>query len=243
MKRFLMLDYDGTLTPLRKHPKLARLSPNRKSFLRQLASRSGTKLAIISGRKLSSVKRMVGLRNIIYIGNHGFEIEAGGRRWIHPAAKGFMSLLKKAKRTLKNKLPYQGMFVEDKGLTVSVHYRALTKKVFPAFNKLFSRVVKPWLGRIKITHGKKVFEIRPPVDWNKGKAVKWVINALKLKDYQPIYIGDDVTDEDAFRALKSKGITLHVGGGKTSAKMRVKNVKGVYRYLRGLIKNESKNTV
>jgi len=232
VKRLLMLDYDGTLTPIRKHPKLAVLSPKRRYFLRQLAGRPGNKLAIISGRKLSDIKRLVGIKNIIYVGNHGFEIEAGGKYWIHPAAKRFSLLLKKIKRALKNGLSYRQIFIEDKGLTLSVHYRCLAGKRLPAFKKAFFRAVKPWQDRLMLTHGKKVFELRPPVDWDKGKAVNWLIGRPGQKDYFPVYIGDDRTDEDAFRALKGKGLALKVGpGGKTLAAKRLRDVAAVYRFL------------
>jgi len=239
MRCLLLLDYDGTLTPIRKHPKLAHLSLKQKLFLKKLARRPEVLMAVISGRKLSDIKRRVGIRNIIYVGNHGYEIFACGKHWIHPVAKKFIPRLKKIKALLKNNLRYRGVHIENKGLTLSVHYRLLPKKILPAFNKLFARTIKPWPGMIKITHGKKVLEIRPPVDWDKGKAVKWVVNKLGLGDYWPVYIGDDKTDEDAFRVINNKGMTIHVGGGNTSAKMRIKNINGVYRYLRGLIKNES----
>jgi trehalose-phosphatase len=235
---FLFLDYDGTLTPIKKHPKLGRLSRERKSILRKLAGHPGIRMAIISGRELSDLKKMVGIPGLIYAGNHGLEIEANGKYWGLPAAKRLTPLLKKIRTELAQKLRYRGILIEDKGLTLSVHYRLLPAKIFSLFSKDFIRALKPWKHQIRITHGKKVFEIRPPVDWDKGKAVKWAINKLKLKDYRPVYVGDDRTDEDAFRALGEKGTTIHVGGGKTIAKTRVKNIDGVYLYLRSLIENE-----
>jgi len=238
-KVFIFLDYDGTLVPIARRPDLAVLSPERKKILRRLAKCPNIKIAIISGRGLSNVKRLVGMQNIIYAGNHGFEIYVGGKHWIHPATKKFIPTLKKIKTALKNNFRHRGLLLEDKGLTLSAHYRLIPKNIFPAFKTIFDRAIKPEEKKINITHGKKVFEVRPSADWNKGKAVKWIIKELKLSGYMPIYIGDDKTDEDAFNMLKKKGITIHVGGGKTSAKMRIKDVKGVYCYLRDLIKNES----
>lgn len=236
MKLLLLLDYDGTLVPIKKNPKLARLSPKRKAFLRKLAACPGVKLAIISGRKLSELKKMVGIPELIYAGNHGLEIEKDLKLWTHPEAVYIPLPLKKQ---LKRKLRYPEILIEDKGLSLSVHYRLLPPKKVPLFKKDFMRLVKPWGRTVKITGGKKVLEIRPPVDWDKGKAVKWIINRLRPEKYFPVYIGDDKTDEDAFLALRQKGLTIHVGKGKTPAKLRLKDISGVYRYLKGLAKNES----
>lgn len=240
-KIFLLLDYDGTLVPIARRPDLAVLSPERKKILCRLAKCPNIKIAVISGRSLSNVKKLVGMRNIIYVGNHGFEIDACGKHWIHPVVKKFIPRLKKIKIALKNNLRYRGLLIEDKSLTLSVHSRLLPKIVFPVFKKFFARAIKPWKRMINITYGKKVFEIRPPVKWDKGQAVKFIIKSLKLKNYWPVYVGDDKTDEDAFRAINinRKGMTIHVGKGKTLAKMRIKGVKEVYCYLRCLINNES----
>ncbi len=238
-KIFLLLDYDGTLTPIVQRPDLAVLSAERKTILRRLAERSNLKVAIISGRRLSNVKKLVGIRNVIYAGNHGFEIAACAKRWAHPAAIQLAPELKQIKRALRNALRLRGAVIEDKGLTLSVHYRLLPKKALPEFKKLFARALKPWAKAVKITRGKKVFEVRPPVDWDKGKAVKWLIKSLRLLKYRPVYLGDDQTDEAAFRVLRKKGLTVRVGRGKTLANQRVKNSGEVFHYLRGLIKDAS----
>ena len=239
MKLLLFLDYDGTLTPIAKRPKLARLSPPRKIFLRKLAHNPRIKMAIISGRKLSDIKRLVNIPQLIYVGNHGFEIEVNGNYKIHPAARRFIPTLKRIKSKLINKITVKGAWIEDKSLTLSVHYREVARGRLKLFYQLFYKAINPWEKKIKITKGKKIFEIRPPFDWDKGKAVKWIINKLHLKNYFPIYIGDDQTDEDAFRALKGKGlpagqagISIFVGKTKrTSADYSLKNVSAVYRFL------------
>ncbi|MFH1386171.1 MAG: trehalose-phosphatase [bacterium] len=239
MRYLLLLDYDGTLAPIKKHPKLARLSPPRKTFLRQLAKHPKIKIAVISGRKLSDLKKMIGLPKIIYVGNHGFEIEINGKHKTHPAARKIIPTLKRIKAILANKLKVKGAWVEDKDLTLTIHYRQAAKKRLKEFYQLFDQLTKPWQGKIKITKGKKVFEIRSPFDWDKGKAVEWLIAKLKMENYLPIYIGDDKTDEDAFIVLKGRGKTIHVGNGKTLAETRVKNISGVYGYLRGLYNDAS----
>lgn len=236
MRYLLLLDYDGTLTPIKKHPKLARLSPKRKIFLRKLANHPRIKIAIISGRKLVDIKKIIEIPRIIYVGNHGFEIEAYGKHKIHPAAKRFIPLLKRIKAILANKVKVKGVWIEDKGLTLSLHFRQVSQNRLKRLYKLFYETIDPWQKKIKITKDKKVFEIRPPFDWDKGKAVKWIINKLPLKNYFPIYIGDDQTDEDAFRGIKGKGASLKVGmGGKTMADSRLRNVAQVYQFLSSLM--------
>jgi trehalose 6-phosphate phosphatase len=239
MKLFLMLDYDGTLTPIVKNPMRAILSAPRKKMLKCLARQPEIKLAIISGRKLSVVKRLVGISKIIYVGNHGYEILAGGKHWIHPAAKKSIPLFKKIKAELEKKLHYQGLLIEDKGLTLSLHYRSLAKSALPAFKKDFKLALMPWRRAIKITSGKKVYEVRPPLNWDKGQAVRWLIKNLKLQKYAPVYIGDDQTDEDAFKVLKGRGLTYLVGKtSRTAAKRRFGRINDVYRFLSNMIQGE-----
>lgn len=232
MKLFLMLDYDGTLAPIVKDPLRAVLSAPRRELLKRLARRPEIELAIISGRKLSVVKRLAGICNIIYVGNHGFEILAGKNHWIHPAAKKMIPLLKKIKAGLKKKLHCRGLLIEDKGLILSIHYRSLAKSAIPAFKRDIKLALKPWRGTVKITPGKMVYEVRPPLNWDKGAAVRWLIKNLKLREYFPVYIGDDKTDEDAFRALKGRGLTYLVGNhSRTSAKRHFGGINDVYRFL------------
>jgi len=117
MKYFLFLDYDGTLTPITKKPDLAVLSKKRRSILKKLAESSQIKVAIVSGRKLSDVKKLVGLNNLLYAGNHGFEIKGPGINVIHPKAKKIKPVLKKISALLKKRLKnIEGAIIENKGL-------------------------------------------------------------------------------------------------------------------------------
>jgi len=131
----------------------------------------------------------------------------------------------------------KGAIIENKGLTASVHYRLVSNADFQELERIFGEVTKTHLGEIKITRGKKVFEIRPNIDWGKGKAVLWIIDALRASAERAIYIGDDHTDEDAFLALKDKGITILVSEKlKTSnAKYFLRNVSEVKIFLEKLI--------
>jgi len=235
----LLLDYDGTLTPIVERPELAILSPDMKELLKRV-SRHYT-LGIISGRSLADVKGLVGLEGIYYAGNHGFEISGPGVKLIKPEAERVRPILVKLCEELREKLGnIEGAIVEDKGSTASVHYRLVAEEEFEHLKNIFKEAVGPHIdsGAVKVTQGKKVFEIRPNVEWDKGKAVLWISGVVDPKgELKPIYVGDDRTDEDAFLALKEKGVTILVSEGliKSNAKYFVKNVDEVKTFLERLI--------
>jgi alpha,alpha-trehalase len=239
MKYILFLDYDGTLTPIVKKPSLAVLSKTRRAAVKKISKRLLT--AVISGRMLSDLKKRVGVTGIYFAGNHGFEIEGPKFSLTHPKALQAKPLIRQIKLKLRKKLKgVKGIIVEDKMLTLSLHYRMARAKDLNRIKKIFSDTTRPFLRskKIRITYGKKVFEIRPNISWNKGHAVLWFLRKLgKGKKLLPIYIGDDRTDEDAFMALKSRGITIRVGRSKkTHAEYYVKDVDAVYKTVQLLQK-------
>ncbi|HEX7363579.1 MAG TPA: trehalose-phosphatase [Dehalococcoidia bacterium] len=215
----LLIDYDGTLTPIVNRPELAVLSSDTRKLLRKLAKNRHYIIGIISGRALSDLKSKIGLDDLIYAGNHGLEIEGLGSSFLEPVAAEMQPLFDMLHRALSaTTRSIRGVFVENKGLTLSVHYRMAEAKEEDKVKDVFQKVTDPLhvTGRIRITQGKKVYEIRPPVDWNKGKAVTWLM--AKLKDSSkkrrilPVYLGDDLTDEDAFNVVnKIHGISIVVG--------------------------------
>ena len=240
----LLLDYDGTLTPIVERPELAILSPNMKELLKGV-SRHYT-LGIISGRSLADVKGLVGLEGLYYAGNHGFEISGPRVELVKPEAERVRPILVKLCEELREKLDnIKGAIVEDKGSTVSVHYRLVAEDEFEHLENIFGKAVGPHIdsGVVKVTHGKKVFEVRPNVEWGKGKAVLWISGVVDPKgELKPIYVGDDRTDEDAFSALKEKGITVLVSEGpiESNAKYFVKNVDEVKTFFERLINLQTK---
>jgi trehalose 6-phosphate phosphatase len=236
MNYLLFLDYDGTLTPIVRKPGMAELSRFRKKLLKALARRRYLRVAIVSGRMLSDITKRVGIRNIYYVGNHGFEIAGPGLRFIHPRARAAQPSLRKIKKELERRLKHiKGIIIEDKKLTMSLHYRLVKTSGLNKVREVFRRAAAPHLKarKIRVTQGKKVFEIRPNADWDKGRAVLWLAKKLDPRQKAvPVYIGDDTTDEDAFRALKKRGITIRVGRSKkTSAQRQLKDVDAVYRFL------------
>ena len=235
----LLLDYDGTLTPIVERPELAILSPDMKELLKGVSRRYT--LGIISGRSLADVNGLVGLEGIYYAGNHGFEISGPRVELVKPEAERVRPILAKLCEELREKLgDIKGAIVEDKGSTVSVHYRLVAEEEFEHLKNNFEKAVGPHIdsGVVKVTHGKKVFEIRPNVEWDKGKAVLWIAGVVDPKgELKPIYVGDDRTDEDAFLALKEKGITILVSEEliESNAKYFVKNVDEVKTFFERLI--------
>ncbi len=218
---FLFMDYDGTLAPIAETPAKAKILPENKKILEELSNLPGVRLAIISGRELEDIKSRIGLKNIIYSANHGLEIDGPKIKFKSPVKPDFRKIIKSIHDSLKNKLAeIEGALIEDKGLSLSLHYRLVKEAEVPKVKALFHElVIIPLLkNKIKITRGKKALEIRPQVEWDKGKVVLWLLARQQFaqgdKEVLPVYIGDDVTDEDAFKVLRNKGITIAIG--KTS---------------------------
>ncbi|MDD5005391.1 MAG: trehalose-phosphatase [Candidatus Omnitrophica bacterium] len=236
----LFLDYDGTLTPIVSTPEKAFISREVKELLIGLSKSPKCKLAIISGRALKDIKNIIGLKNIIYSGNHGLEIEGPKIKFEPLVSPKYRMILRHIKNNLQQKISYiRGAFVEDKGFSLSLHYRLVDKKQIPQIKTIFHETVISYLvcNKIKIKPGKMVLEIRPPIKWDKGRVVLWLLTrqifAAQKGMVFPIYIGDDATDEDAFKALKNKGLTIFVGKPKESyAQYYLKNPKEVVGFLR-----------
>jgi trehalose 6-phosphate phosphatase len=234
-RAFLFLDYDGTLVPIRKSPELAVLRASRRSLLERLSRNAF--VCIVSGRSLADIQKLAAIEDIAYIGNHGLEIAFRGRRWVHPEAEKIKPVLKGVlERIRRRSRDRPGLLVEDKGLTGSIHYRRLSAPLPKGLREMVEREVRSNDG-LRLTEGKKVFEIRPDIDWDKGKGVLELGRWLGIK--RPalrIYIGDDQTDEDAFRALGGRDLTIHVGRRKdSSARSQLPDVAAVWKFLGALL--------
>jgi len=236
----LFLDYDGTLTPIAETPEKAVISRETKDLLNKLSKKSHCSVAIISGRSLSDIKTIVGIRDIIYAGNHGLEIEGPKIKFESQVSPRLKSIIRHIYEDAVSELSQiKGVLIEDKGLTISVHYRLVGEKDIQEFLSIFNEIIDPYIVRskIKINTGKKVYEIRPPVMRDKGKVVLWLLARqqflLEKNKILPVYIGDDVTDEDAFKVLKKKGLTIFVGEKASSeAQYYLKTTEEVTEFLR-----------
>ena len=205
----VFLDYDGTLTRIVSHPEDAWLSDSMRQTLRSLAAR--VPVAILSGRDLDDVRGRVHVDGIVYAGSHGFDIAgAGGLRRELGAA--YLAVLDAAETELREALDeIPGAQLERKHFSVAAHYRNVNEN--EAFKvALAVDAVTAKHRELRRMDGKKVYELLPDIDWNKGKAVLWLLETLGLerRNVLPIYIGDDRTDEDAFRAIEKRGVAILV---------------------------------
>lgn len=239
----LCLDYDGTLTPIVKAPELALISDTIRNSLQALKENPKYVVSIVSGRSLTDVKNLVGVEGLIYVGNHGLELSGPKIHYLNTTAKATKPLLKKIAKILEKELgSVPGISIENKILSLSVHFRQIAKNDVHPANTILHDVTRQYQlkRKIKLSYGKKVTEIRPLVNWDKGKIVKWLLKRLvfikKTRSIIPIYIGDDLTDEDAYRALSGRGITIHVGQPNFSSRAdyRLMNVREVKIFLRKL---------
>lgn len=220
----LLSDYDGTLTPIVEKPELANLNPRTRALLQKLAHHHNFAVGIVSGRALSDLKGRVDLEGITYGGNHGLEIEGPGLSLVNPLAQEMKPLLRLLHLALLQAFSaVKGVLVENKGLTLSVHYRQVEESQSQAVKSALESVVASTSagGKVRTTMGKKVYEVRPAVDWDKGKAIEllWQKHSRGGKRKSlPIYLGDDLTDEDGFRAVaRLGGISIFVGDEATQS--------------------------
>ncbi len=206
-------DFDGTLSSLTDHPSAAVLHPAATKALQKLAAlHPQAHLALISGRSLADLSQRLPLQvpALILSGNHGLEISGTGLDWVHPqahAARPHLDLLKSYLQGILQS--FTGAEIEDKGLSITLHYRRLSaEQRTHLIAQVGSHPIPPGLQRHE---GKQILEFRPHVDWHKGRALHRIMTHLGIPHHATVYLGDDTTDEDAFRELGSTGITLRVG--------------------------------
>ena len=231
---FFFLDYDGTLTPIVSHPEEAILPKKTRALLLAFKRNPRFPLAIVSGRSLKDIRKFVGLKGIYYIGNHGLEIFApkSGVRQLIPDE--IVSELGRIRDRLNSYLKdIDGVLMEDKEYILTIHYRNVDAKCVPPILMALKQEIKGSKIPLCLGYGKMVFEIRPKSAVNKGTAVLELLNQVDQDGVLPLYIGDDQTDEDAFKVLKRRGITIFVGlSGNSSAQYYVNDPFEVYQFLK-----------
>jgi alpha,alpha-trehalase len=231
----IFLDYDGTLTPIVARPELACLSDAMRETLGRLADRFP--VAVVSGRDRGEVERLVGLEGLYYAGSHGFDIAGpGSYRFVPEAATAAAASLAEATEELRARLgAVPGVLVERKRFAVALHYRQVASADLETVRAAFLETAARHRD-LRTTEGKKVFELRPDLDWDKGRAVTAILEHLERtgRGGVPLYLGDDLTDEDAFAAIGSLGIGIVVGGTShpTLARYRLRDVGAVEGFLR-----------
>ncbi len=208
----VFFDFDGTLSDIVDNPDAARLVEGAADALTSLTARCP--VAILSGRDLADVRQRIGLPGIWYAGSHGFELTGpDGAHHENAEAAASIPVLEQAAAELADQLSdVPGVVVEHKRFGVAVHYRNAARdrvgEVAAAVRGAGQRT------GLHVTTGREVIELRPNVDWDKGKTLRWVLDHIRDDEQPgplfPIYLGDDITDEDAFDAVHDDGIPIMV---------------------------------
>jgi trehalose 6-phosphate phosphatase len=205
-------DFDGTLSEIVEDPDSARLVDGAADALTSLSA--ACPVAILSGRDLADVRERIGLPGLWYAGSHGFELTGpDGTHHQNPEAAASIPVLTGAAADLAGQLGHiPGVVVEHKRFGVAVHYRNAARdrvgEVAAAVRTAGQRTA------LRVTTGREVIELRPNIDWDKGKTLHWVLDYIRDNEgagpLLPIYLGDDITDEDAFDAVDDDGIAILV---------------------------------
>jgi trehalose 6-phosphate phosphatase len=229
----LGLDFDGTLAPIVSRPKDAAMPEETRSLLQCLATRPDMTVAIVSGRALRDLARRMD-SHVILAGNHGLEIGGRGLNFQHEQAERHRVMLHWMCGQLSRALSrIPGAWVEEKGLTASVHFRSAEESRKDEIALIVSGIAETDCDGFEVRKGNQVLEILPRVTWNKGSAVRWILEQLQGESTALCYLGDDVTDEDVFGTLD--GITIRVGKhAPTAARFEVGDTDEVATFLRWL---------
>lgn len=211
--KLFLFDIDGTLAPIAKTPHSVKI-PSRTLVLLEALSKSPlTKVGVISGRSLETARRMVGLKRLIYSGNHGLEIHGPRlKKFVHPSAnrqaRSFVTFVPHLQQMIRT---VPGVWIENKGLTISIHYRGVQSPHMSRFQRMAKNIIAlTRRNRFLVTQGKKVLEIRPRLSWDKGAALDYIRRRISPAPCV-VFIGDDVTDEAAFGRLRPHDLGIRVG--------------------------------
>ncbi|KAF5456190.1 hypothetical protein F2P56_025697 [Juglans regia] len=248
----MFLDYDGTLSPIVQDPDRAFMSREMREVVRDVARYFPT--AIVSGRCRDKVYSFVRLAELYYAGSHGMDIKApskrskchkmiqGNKKVIFQAGTEFLPMIDEVYKVLVNKTSsIPGAKVENNKFCLSVHFRCVEEKRWAALAEQVKVVLSAY-PQLKLTQGRKVLEIRPTIKWDKGKALEFLLESwgyANSNDILPVYIGDDQTDEDAFKVLRARGqgfgILVSRVAKKTNATYSLQEPSEVKEFLRQLV--------
>lgn len=235
----LLLDFDLTLSPLAKNPNRAFLPKSTKEKLKKIVPR--IPIVVITGRKLSDIKRKVNIKGMLFVGNHGLEHNLDKKHKTFIPIPNQEALLKAGKELVKKCKTYSGIVFEDKKYAFALGYRLVEKDKIRSLESILRKTKRDinLEGILEARLEKKTFEIRPRIKVNKGTACVLALKIIQNKLYKkivPIYIGDGQTDEDAFSVLRKSGITIRVGkNNKSSAKWYLRNQKEVNYFFEWLL--------
>ena len=236
--RAVFLDYDGTLTPIVSLPELAVLSDDVRLCVDRLSV--VCPVTIVTGRDVSDVRQLVGIDRLGYVGSHGLDVvgpEGSGLRREVAAELG--PELDAAESEIRRRTAaIDGVLVERKRFSISTHVRLVDASLHAQVDAVVDAIGRahPSLRR---EGGKMLYELRPDVDWDKGAAVRWLLDGMSIDPSAALYIGDDLTDETAFAALAGRGVTIVVADPEvdrsTEAQFRLDGPADVHELLGRLV--------
>jgi trehalose 6-phosphate phosphatase len=228
----LCVGFDGTLAPIADRPDDVQLAHKVRQLLTELVRSERATVAIFSGREREALAALVDVPGAIYVGNHGLEISGPGLMFLEPTAAQFAEPLKQIAAAFESRLNgIPGALVENKGLTIALHFRTVPLELHEQFRKIVHSALADASHPFLLREGRMVYEIRPRAYWNKGHAAAWLREQLGDPGALTVYIGDDNTDEDAFTAI-GDGVTIKVGDpAGTAALYEVDGPKDVYEFL------------
>ncbi|OIO14400.1 trehalose-phosphatase [Candidatus Gottesmanbacteria bacterium CG11_big_fil_rev_8_21_14_0_20_37_11] len=210
----LFTDFDGTLASIQPTPQQANLSLETREKLKELSKKPNMKLIFVSGRSLKDLTTKIRLPNVIYAGCHGLEWLIENQYGRAPMPNKTSKVFEVLKKKIKKEIRYQDVIIKDKGLSFSIHYRLLKEPDLSEFKWKMKEIINVFsqTKEISVISGKKVYEIIPALRWNKGYFCKYILDRYRKHNQtqSSVYLGDDVTDEDAFLLLKDT-ITVKVG--------------------------------
>jgi trehalose 6-phosphate phosphatase len=241
----LLTDFDGTLSPIVGRPGEAALPEDTRRAVEALVSHERVGVAVVSGRALSDIRNRVGIRGVTYAGNHGIEIEGPWLKFVYPPAESLRPVIRRLHSSLSEVLAgFEGALVEDKGITLTVHYRLVREDRVDELKRICEETVRRLRseGKIRTTEGKKVYEIRPGVLWDKEDAIVLLmsgwISSTGGNASLAIFLGDDLTDEGGFKVVNTyDGVSIYVGetGRTTAARYFLRSPAEVAEFLQRLI--------
>lgn len=210
------LDFDGTLAEIAATPAEAALTSETRRLLELLSRRSDTRVAVLSGRALADVRSLIGLPGIYYAGNHGLEIDGPGIRWAHPQAAAVdRSVWRDIEADLKE---FPGAFIEHKRLGAAVHYRSVPPRHHKRLRERLRDRFRMLRDRFRLLRGKKTFDLRHTLSWNKGDALEMIRKSMDGQHgWMAVFVGDDLTDEEAFQTIGPRALTVRIGRVRDSA--------------------------
>jgi trehalose-phosphatase len=236
----VLSDFDGTLASFDVDPSAPRLSDDTRHVLQALASRRDVTVGLVSGRRLDDLAGRTQLPDHVYLaGLHGLEIRHGSRDWHHPDLVDSHELVDRVAEAIHAAVgKVSGVRLEHKGVSLTVHVRAVESSRRQDVLRQAIAAARPWLdsSELKVLDASEAVELLPNIAWNKGDAVRWIVDDVETQARQKawcIFFGDDVTDEEAFRAVRD-GLTVVVGQRPSLARLRLNSPADVAAVLLGV---------